>query len=298
MKKRNTFYYVYVAAMLAVIVLIATSCAKTSSSETPLGQQSLSLYLTDAPAVFDKVLVDIKSIQVLVDTSRNTRVSDTCSFERIGRDHHDRRPKAKNDSLLVWEDLGISAGIYDVLQLRNGVDTLLATKSVPKGAVRMIKIELGTNNSVVVDSVTYPVLLPADFPGYVILKFQGHEMDEYLPRKSRIWLDFDIAHSIIKEGNGSYYLRPFFKPFTVKTTGSIYGRVVPLEANPVVMVYNGTDTASAYPNRDGKFKIRGLKEGTYTVQIKASNGYISKTISNVAVTVTKEVELGLITLIK
>lgn len=295
MKKRNILYYV--AAMLVIVAVIASSCTKTTSTEASAGSQTVSLYLTDAPAVYDQVLVDIKSVKLLIDTSKNTRVKDSCNWERIGRGN-DHRGALPNDSALVWEDLGISAGIYDLLKLRNGVDTLLANKLVVNGAIRLIKIEFGNNHSVMVDSVSYPLNIPVWADHFVIIKLKGHEWDEYLPRKSRLWLDFNIANSIVKERNGQYYLRPFFSFFTVKGTASLYGKVTPMAARPIVTVFNSTDTAYALPNHDGKFKIRGLKDGTYTVYINASNGYTPQTITGVVLNTTKEVDLGLITLVK
>jgi len=294
MKKRNTLYYV--AAILVIIVVIVSSCSKNSSIESATGEQNVSLYLTDAPAIYDKVLIDIKSVKILVDTSKDTRKKDSCNWERIG-DERERR-FASGDSSLVWEDLSIKAGVYDVLKLRNGLDTLLASKSVVNGTVRLIKIEFGTNNSVIKDSVSYPLQLPKGAPNYIIIKLKGHEFDEYLPRKLRLWLDFDIANSIIQESNNQFYLRPWIKFFTEKTTASLSGRVTPMEAKPIIVVFNNTDTAFALPNNEGYFKIRGLKEGTYTLYVNASNGYIGKTISNITVSKTKELLLGTIELKK
>jgi len=294
MKKRNTLYFV--AAILVIIVVIVSSCSKNSSIESIVGQQNVSFYLTDAPAIYDQVLIDIKSVKILIDTSNYTRKKDSCNWERIG-DERDRR-FAEGDSALVWEDLSIKAGVYDVLKLRNGLDTLLASKTVVNGAVRLIKIEFGTNNSVMKDSITYPLQLPIAAKNYFIIKLKGHELDEYLPRKLRLWLDFDIANSIIQERNNQFYLRPWIKFFTEKTTASLSGKVTPMEAKPIVVVFNNTDTAVALPNKDGYFKIRGLKEGTYTVLINASNGYNGKTISKIILSKTKEVLLGTIELKK
>ncbi|TAH14245.1 MAG: DUF4382 domain-containing protein [Sphingobacteriia bacterium] len=294
MKQKNTLYYV--AAMLIIIAVIVSSCTKNGSFETPNGVQDVSLILTDAPAVYDQVLIDIKSVKILVDTSKDTRKKDSTNWERVGADK-DRRC-ASGDSSLIWEDLGIKAGVYDVLKLRNGLDTTLATKTVVNGVIRLIKIEFGTNNSVMKDSVSYPLLIPALAPNYVIIKLKGHEFEEFLTRKKRLWLDFDIANSIVQERNNQFYLRPWFKSFTVKTTASVVGKVTPMEAKPIVMVFNNTDTSYALPNKDGYFKIRGLKEGSYTVYVNASNGYFGKTISNITVSSTKEVSLGLIELKK
>ena len=294
MKKRNTLYYV--AAILVIIAVIVSSCSKNSSIESAVGEQNVSLLLTDAPAIYDQVLIDIKSVKLLVDTSRDTRKKDSCNWERIGEER-DRR-FALGDSALVWQDLSIKAGVYDVLKLRNGLDTLLASKTVVNGSIRLIKIEFGSNNSVMKDSILYPLQLPAGAPNYIIIKLKGNELDEYLPRKLRLWLDFDIANSIIQERNNQFYLRPWIKFFTEKTTASLSGKVTPMEARPIVIVYNSTDTAVALPNREGYFKIRGLKEGTYTVYVNASNGYIGKTINNITVSKTKELMLGTIELKK
>ncbi len=294
MKKRNTLYYV--AAILVIIAVIVSSCTKNSSNESAIGEQNVALYLTDAPAIYNQVLIDIKSVKLLVDTSKDTRKKDSCNWERIG-DERDRR-FANGDSALVWQDLSIKAGIYDILKLRNGLDTLLASKTVVNGSIRLIKIEFGTNNSVMKDSIIYPLQFLRGAPNYIIIKLKGHEFDEYLPRKLRLWLDFDIANSIIQERNNQFYLRPWIKFFTEKTTASLSGKVTPMEAKPIVIVFNSTDTAVALPNKEGYFKIKGLKEGTYTVYVNASNGYNGKTITNVTVNKTKEYLLGTIELKK
>jgi hypothetical protein len=290
MKKTNTFYFL--AICLAIATFILVSCNKNTSLENASGQQVVSLYLTDGPGYFDKVYVDIRSVKLLVDTSKNTRRNDTCNWDRLGS------VPTKRDSSLVWEDLNVKAGIYDILTLRNGVDTLLANKSVVKGAIRLIRIDIGTSNSLVKDSVTYPLHLPASFPGYILVKLKGHEFDEFLPNRARLWLDFDISRSIVQERNNQFYLRPWISFFTVISTASVSGKVVPNDAKAVVTVFNSTDTAYALPNKEGNFKLRGLKEGTYSVYVNASNGYIDTTITNVVVSKTKEAKLGTITLRK
>ncbi|MFX7640551.1 hypothetical protein ABTJ59_19820, partial [Acinetobacter baumannii] len=62
--------------------------------------------------------------------------------------------------------------------------------------------------------------------------------------------------------------------------------------------FNNTDTAYALPNREGEFRLRGLKEGTYSAFFNASNGYKDTTITNIVVSKTKEANLGTITLRK
>jgi len=292
MKNKNT---ILVAIMAIAVSFVMTACNKNTSAEataSSAGTQQFSMYLTDGPGLFDHVYIDIRSVKVLVDTSANTHTHDGMDWDRRGSNDQ------KNDSSLVWQNLNITAGVYDILKFRNGADTLFASSGITKGAIRLIKIEIGTNNSVVKDSVTYPVALPAGALNYVLVKLGGSECEQYLPGKSRLWLDFDITRSVIVDINGKFYLRPVFHFFTVSATGSIAGRVGPSAGFAVVSIYNATDTAYALPDPQGYFKARGLADGSYTVFVNASNGYIDQTINNVAVKAPNETSVGVITLHK
>ncbi len=279
-------HILFTAIMAITASVIMTACNKNTSAETSTaGKQELSLYLTDGPGLFDQVLIDIKSIKVLVDTSSDTRRHDTTNWARAGANDQRR------DSSFVWETLNIKPGIYDILKLRNGADTLMAASSIPKGSIRVIKIELGTNHSVVKDSVVYPVTLPANAPTYVLITLKGEECEKFLPGKIRLWLDFDVQRSIVQDG-GRFLLKPFFHFYTISTTGSVAGTVIPKDGYPVVTVYNSTDTAYALPDKEGRFKIRGLKDGTYKVYYNASNGYFDTTINNVVIKAPNETSVG------
>ena len=290
MKFSGKIFSVLMATFMFVAVFI-WSCTKDNSSSysVPAGKQKVSLYLADDPALFDKVLIDIQSVRVLVDTS----TADT--LEHHGR--HDHNCDDGRDTSVVWQDLQIRPGVYDLLTLRNGTDTLLAAGTIPAGKIKRIKITLGANNSLVKDSVNYPLNL---FPGdsVITIKLWGNEFDEYLSGQFQLWLDFNVGKSIIKVRNNQFYLRPFIKLFVTKATGSIEGRVEPADAYPVVSVYNGTDSSYAIPYRDGKFKVRGLDPGTYTVFVNGSNGYSDTTINDVTVTARQETELPKIELHK
>jgi len=278
-------------SMAAIIMLFFFACSKDDSIKNddptlPEGKQQVKLFLTDGPDQFDKVMIDIKSVQVLVDTCDKTRGED--------HGHHDN----DDDKCVNWETLDIKPGVYDLLTLRNGTDTLLANGVIPEGRIRKIKIELGTNNSLVKDSVNYPLSL---FPGTeatVVLKLKGGEWDEYQPGRNQLWLDFDVARSVIKVRDGKFYLLPVIRIFTVKTTGSVEGKVFPKEAKSVITVFNATDTGYAIPYYNGQFRVRGLQEGTYSVFVNASNGYQDTTITGVEVHRNKETNVKAINLHK
>jgi hypothetical protein len=278
---RDLFKYVMIVATGA-IVFYACSKDKSENSTVPSGKQELSLYLTDGPTdFFDKVNIDIKSVKVLVDT---------CDKSRRRRDDDD------SVQCKVWDSLTITPGVYDLLSLRNGIDTLLAGGMVKDGTIRKIVITLGTNNSIVKDSVNYPLNL---LNGQSItIKLYGHEWENFASGHYRLWLDFDCGRSIVRLRNGQFNLVPFIRAFIVKESGSLKGVVKPGDSKSIVTVYNATDTAYALPWIDGQWKVRGLNTGTYSVYVNGGNGFQDTTINNVSVTVGKETNVGTITLHK
>jgi hypothetical protein len=186
--------------------------------------------------------------------------------------------------------------VYDLLSLRNGLDTLLASGTITDGTIRKIVITLGTNNSVVKDSVSYPLNL---LDGQTItIKLGGNEWENFSTGHYRLWLDFDCGRSIVRARDGKFYLAPFIRAFIIKESGAVKGVLKPGNTFSIVTVYNSTDTAYALPFPDGAFKVRGLDSGTYSVYVNAGNGYQDTTITNVSVTIGKETDLGTITLHK
>lgn len=286
---RNLFNYVMIVATGA-IVFYACSKDKSDSSSVPSGKQELSLYLTDGPTdFFDKVNIDIKSVKVLVDT---------CDKSRKHHDDDDNQGNGNNngDKCKVWDSLTIKPGVYDLLSLRNGLDTLLAGGMVTDGTIRRIVITLGTNNSIVKDSVNYPLNL---LNGQSItIKLYGNEWENLASGHYRLWLDFDCGRSIVRLRDGKFNLVPFIRAFIVKESGAVKGVIKPGNSKSIVTVFNATDTAYALPFGDGQWKVRGLNTGTYSVYVNAGNGYQDTTINNVSVTVGKETNVGTITLHK
>ena len=290
MKKTTQFV---AATLIAIVSLVAVACNKSTTVENGAGIQQVNFMLTDGPGSYDNVFIDIKSLQIVIDTAREgSRKRDTCNWDHIGSHRESRK-----DSGLVWTTIPIKAGVYDILKFRNGLDTLFASANVPKGSVRLVRIEFGTNNSLVKDSVTHPLNLSPNLPNFIVIKLKGHEFEEFASRRHRLWLDFDVSRSII-EANGRFYLVPVMHTFVEKNTASVAGKVKPRDAKAVITLFNNTDTAYALPNKEGEFKMRGLKDGTYKLFVKASNGYRDTTINNVVVVQPKTTSVGVIELKK
>jgi hypothetical protein len=175
---------------------------------------------------------------------------------------------------------------------------LLASGYTPSGAIKMVRITLGDNNSVVADSVHYPLSLYKN-KKQVIIKAKGEDVDQINPGNLQLWLDFDAGRSIIKEYNNRFVLRPMINMFTPKRSASIEGRVLPSNADVIVSAIANGDTLVTFPRNDGYFKIRGIKSATADIFFNATaNGYQDTTINAKDLHPGKENNIGIINLRK
>ena len=294
MVKRSKFLF-SALAIVAFSVLLFQACNKDEFSASGTGEtQSLKVYLTDDPAEFDSLFVQINSVEVKLDTGKH-RDDDDWGDRSDSLDKDDDDDRRGKDDFGQWDTLNVAAGEYNILALRNGIDTVLAQGNV-QGTIRKIRISIGAVR-VVKNGVSYPVnLLPGVRSNYIYIKLRKEHI-QTSGSGIATWIDFDVSRSII-EINGKYYLKPVLKPFCEKNSGELKGKVLPAEAGAIIKVYNATDTATAIPNKDGKFKVRGLSQGVYTVLYDGNNGYADTTITNVQVGKGKEKELATVTLRK
>jgi len=277
--------------VLASVMFVLYACQKEAKMEQiPDGKAKLSVYLTDGPLDFQHVWVDIQSIAVKVDTCRRNGDDD---------DHHNN-PGCDDDHDAIygrcqyWDTLAINPGVYDLMALRNGVDTLLASGFLINGKIERIKFTLGTNNSLMVDSVTHPIRL-INNQQYIFVNVGRDHLDSISSNNFQLYLDFDLARSV-KYINGQYWLRPYLKPFSRHSFGEIEGKVRPVRSHSLIKAFNDTDTAYARPWSEGEFKIRGLRPGTYNLFIDGINGYRDTLITNITVQRGEDTELGVIRL--
>lgn len=244
-----------------VMIAFATSCRKENPN-TPAGSTPVKVWLTDAPGNFQQVNVDIIGVEF------------------------------KNDSGTTV-NLNVNAGIYNLLDFTNGIDTLIATGNFPSGILSQVRLILGPNNSVMVDSVLYPLTTPsAQQSG---LKINVH--DTLLPGVAYyLLLDFDASKSIVLTGNGKYLLKPVIQASNLAASGSIHGTVITSAALPAaVIASDSTNSYNTVTDANGGFLIKGVVPGTYNVVITPQYPYIPDSIPNVVVTVGNLTELGSIT---
>jgi hypothetical protein len=159
--------------------IIFFACSKEKNNGGS-GTTTMRVNLTDAPAAYDSVNVDIEQVRVLF---------------------------RGQDSSTGWMDLNTNAGIYNLLGLQNGVDTLLAAGTVPVDTLKEIRLVLGTDNSIVVGGINYPLTIPSGSESGLKIKVNkklNANLDSLL-------IDFDAALSIHQTGNGTYILRPVLR---------------------------------------------------------------------------------------
>jgi hypothetical protein len=158
----------------ATMLLAITSCQKDNKSDST----HLKIRMTDNPYQASAVNIDIKEVNV----------------------------KLNNDSS-GWTQLETHTGIYNLLDLQNGIDTLLAQGVVPTGTLKEIRLVLGNENSIKIGDNVYPLTIPSGAESGLKIKLNktlNASLDSLL-------IDFDAALSILQEGTGDYKLKPVLK---------------------------------------------------------------------------------------
>jgi uncharacterized protein DUF4382 len=280
-----------VGIILIALSVAALSCQKNVSRTggVPAGQTGLKIFLTDDPALsFDDVFIDIQKLEVKAEDSADAEAERRDQRGSDDRDHG-------GDTSGGWMALDIHPGVYDILKFRNGLDTLFASGSFPSvRSLKKIRLTLGTNNSVVMNGNSFPLSVK-NKSNIVVINLGGDDMS-FDPGQIQFSLDFDAGGSIRLHGD-KFELDPHVRIFSKEKAASIEGVVLPAAAQATVMAISGTDTATAKPEREGEYKIVGLKPGTYSLLFHATaNNYLDTTLNNIVVAGHEDVHVKTITL--
>ena len=169
MKKAVLFSLVLASAMLL------NGCKKDEG-----GYGDITVNMTDAPAGYQKVNVDIQAVEVhMVPTSGKAQ----------------------------WMTLTTKSGVYDLLSLQNGIDTnIVVTNQLPAGKITQMRLILGSNNSLVDNAGnSYPLTIPSGsqtgikIPGPITVTANA---------TVSVLLDFDADKSVVVQGNQDFQLKP------------------------------------------------------------------------------------------
>ena len=161
-----------IALLLAAVGTVVIACTKEDSPS------QLNIRLTDAPAAYEEVNIDLKAVNI----------------------------KLSGDTS-AWVNMQVIPGIYNLLELQNGVDTLIAQGTYSTSdVVKEIRLVLGTENTIVANGQEFPLTVPSGSESGLKLKINKDLNATF----ETLIVDFDAALSV-KEENGAYKLDPVLR---------------------------------------------------------------------------------------
>lgn len=227
--KKNMKKIILIASIIVLGITI-NSCGDDSDSKS----YPYKVRLTDAPAVYDEVNIDLLAVEVTGSNGQTVNLSTT-------------------------------AGIYNLLDFSNGVSTLIASSTLFDAQVAQIRLILGPNNTIVVDGVIHPLSTPsAEQSGLKLLVNQTLTADI----ENEILIDFDANASIVLTGSGTYKLKPVLRTVVTAISGNIKGSITPIGILATVTATSIANVEySSSVNSAGQFQISGLPPGSYTLTV-------------------------------
>ncbi|MFC2103710.1 DUF4382 domain-containing protein [Bacteroidota bacterium] len=256
------------AALIFFALFVIIGCSDNDNPvEVTDGSGRLKIYLGDSPASFDSVVVCISRVEI---------------------------HKSGSDSTSGWSVINDSSRYFDLLQLMNGASVVLGDTSLTEGRYTQIRLIIEDGSYVIDTGIKHALTIPSGYQTGIKL---NHSFDIERDNLYELLLDFNVDKSILVTGNGEYKLKPTIRVIPLIISGSISGKVLPLDADPVISTISGTDTVSTFSNEEGLFKLVGLLEGFYDVTISPTNPtFKDSTITGVQVVQNEDTDLGTITL--
>jgi hypothetical protein len=156
------------------VILSISATAFFASCKKESGSTTLRVKLTDAPAVYDEVNVDIREVNIRME-----------------------------DDSASWVSLPTAAGIYNLLEYQNGLDTLISEAIVNGTAIQDVRLVLGTENTITTNGETHELTIPSGSESGLKIKLHK-KLDGGV---EELTLDFDAGLSVTQEIDG-FKLRP------------------------------------------------------------------------------------------
>lgn len=256
-----------ITLILMGLGLLLAGCSKNNSPSSNTAK--VQVKLTDAPGDYQAVNVDVKEVQINMST----------------------------DSTSGWQTVpNLNAGVYNLMDLTGGADTLLGTLDLPGGKISQVRLILGSNNTVTLkDGTTVNLSTPSAQQSGLKLN-----IDQNLTAgiTYKLLLDFNAGKSVVSAGNSNKYnLKPVIKASFEAESGAIKGELTPQAVFPVMAVSSANDTTNTYSDTSGVFMFKGMAPGTYTVTVTPGVDTLNVvTKSNVSVSKGVVTDLGTIPL--
>lgn len=258
---------------IPAMLLLYPGCRKDNNNAAhPNTQMYMRMMDAPSPYAFSEVNVDVTGVEVNITSLENGQAA--------------------------WYTLNAHAGVYNLLDLANGMDVLIGDAYVPPGMITQVRLKLGPNNTVTdISGHTQALTIPSGNESG--LKINVHEQ---LVSGSpfTMYLDFDAAQSIHQTGNGTYIMNPVLRGFVTMNTGTVIGSVSVIATGIAVKLESVSNPNVVYmsyaTNNSGRFMLRGIAQGKYTLKAYAADTDIPVVVSDVEVTEGNTTDVGLVVL--
>lgn len=203
------------------------------------------------------------------------------------------RVSAENEDESGWVALQGGDGIYDLLDLQNGITAPLANAELPVGYVDQIRLVISSGKVKLSDGRLFALTVPSGSSSGLKV-FVRPRIAVIKDTTTEVLLDVDVSESFqsipssptqVAEISG-FHFDPVLRVANLNATGSVSGHVfsagstaldetddVPL-ANAQVMAYTSGDTTSTASDAEGFYRILGLAPGSWTLETSAP-GFIT-----------------------
>ncbi len=256
--------------LLTAVMVLISACNDDSSGpvdNSNAGKATLSVRMTDAPAEYDAVFVTFSEIAV----------------------HH------SGAGWIVFTGDPIA---INLLEWNNGNSIEIGREEIDAGHITQVRLMV-TDASVVVDGVSHPLDIPsaAQTGLKIVTNFMVEAGSSYT-----LMLDFDVYHSIVTTGPPSnpkgYKLKPTIRAVEVAATGSISGKIVNLDNEPLAIVLQDTVEVTSTPviAADGSFRIAYLAPGFYDLKVVNTLG-LEVIVAGVEVKAGQNTDVGMLILL-
>ncbi len=265
---RKAIFPALVAGLILTLGVIG-GCSDDNATAPTGGTGFIKINLIDAPGDYQQVNVEIIRVEI-------HRSDDS-------------------DSASGWSVVSEDSIYVDLLTLTDGNAIVLADSTLPSGSYTQVRLILGENNTVMVDSMLHDLEIPSSLNTGIKL---NHGFTINADALYEFTLDFDADRSIHETGNGQYKMNPVIRLVVNETSGGLMGVVEPIEARAMIWTVAGDDTVTAWADSlSGMFKFMMLPAGAYDLNISATVGtYSDSVVADQIVTAGQTTDVGTIVL--
>ncbi|MFO7824249.1 MAG: DUF4382 domain-containing protein [Cyclobacterium sp.] len=229
---------------------LCMSCDDAASENRSL----VNILLVDAPGDFDQVWIEVLGVEILPAGSRGN---------------------AENAS---WVNIPYQAAsnMVRISDLVNEERLLIGRTEIQSGTVSKIRLLLGSQLYLIQDENRIDLSTDSDFEEKLEVEINVNA----LPGNSYdIYLDFDLARSVVNTGNGNFLLDPRIRVFESAVSAVIRGSILPRNERPHVYVSSNTDTLTTLTGENGGYYLQGLPPNDYRITIDAPSNYLDTTFN-------------------